>query len=452
MGVDAVVVAAGSSRRMGGIDKLTAIVAGRPLLAWSVGGDGRVAPLVDRVVLVVAPDRVAEVAAADWLPAGTAVVAGGDTRQASVAAGVRHLDRVDPDGGDRPVLVHDGARPLVVGGAGRGGRRRGRPARGGDPRRCPWPRRSSGSTAGGSSRPSTAPGSPPRRRPRARAAGCCSRPGTGSRPTGRPSFTDEAALLEACTITVHAIPGEPSNLKVTLPDDLTRVEQLLARRRAAGRVRPRQPPVRARVSAPPRRHRDRRRARARRPLRRRRRAARGRRRAARRGGPGRPRAPVPQRRAHAARHRQRACCCATSSRGWPRAGLRPASVDVTIIGARPRLGRPPRRDAGGDRRRARPRRGARQRQGVDRQPGGRRGGGPDDLGAGRRHGAGRAHDDPPAGHAHAATSGRSTRSSPARSASTAAARRSTARPTSATSARSCSPTCWCATCATRAWP
>ena len=52
--------------------------------------------------------------------------------------------------------------------------------------------------------------------------------GTGSRPTDRGGFTDEAALLEACTITVHAIPGEPTNLKVTLPDDLTRVEQLLA--------------------------------------------------------------------------------------------------------------------------------------------------------------------------------------------------------------------------------
>jgi len=42
-------------------------------------------------------------------------------------------------------------------------------------------------------------------------------------PEGSPGFTDEAALLEACMIPVHAIPGEPSNLKVTLPDDLRRV-------------------------------------------------------------------------------------------------------------------------------------------------------------------------------------------------------------------------------------
>jgi 2-C-methyl-D-erythritol 4-phosphate cytidylyltransferase / 2-C-methyl-D-erythritol 2,4-cyclodiphosphate synthase len=43
-------------------------------------------------------------------------------------------------------------------------------------------------------------------------------------PDGSGRFTDEAALLEACTIAVHAIPGDPANLKVTLPDDLRRVD------------------------------------------------------------------------------------------------------------------------------------------------------------------------------------------------------------------------------------
>ena len=47
-------------------------------------------------------------------------------------------------------------------------------------------------------------------------------------PDGERQFTDEAALLEACTIPVHAIPGEPANLKVTLPDDLQRVQAALA--------------------------------------------------------------------------------------------------------------------------------------------------------------------------------------------------------------------------------
>jgi 2-C-methyl-D-erythritol 4-phosphate cytidylyltransferase/2-C-methyl-D-erythritol 2,4-cyclodiphosphate synthase len=47
-------------------------------------------------------------------------------------------------------------------------------------------------------------------------------------PEEPPEFTDEAALLEACRIAVHAIPGEPSNLKVTLPDDLRRASLELA--------------------------------------------------------------------------------------------------------------------------------------------------------------------------------------------------------------------------------
>lgn len=43
-------------------------------------------------------------------------------------------------------------------------------------------------------------------------------------PGGADIWTDEAALLEACRIPVHAIPGEAGNLKVTVTDDLVRVE------------------------------------------------------------------------------------------------------------------------------------------------------------------------------------------------------------------------------------
>jgi 2-C-methyl-D-erythritol 4-phosphate cytidylyltransferase/2-C-methyl-D-erythritol 2,4-cyclodiphosphate synthase len=48
---------------------------------------------------------------------------------------------------------------------------------------------------------------------------------------GPDTFTDEAALLEACSIPVHVVPGAPGNLKVTLPDDLDRVALALAGRR-----------------------------------------------------------------------------------------------------------------------------------------------------------------------------------------------------------------------------
>jgi 2-C-methyl-D-erythritol 4-phosphate cytidylyltransferase/2-C-methyl-D-erythritol 2,4-cyclodiphosphate synthase len=44
---------------------------------------------------------------------------------------------------------------------------------------------------------------------------------------GQTRFTDEAALLEACTIPVHPIPGDPVNLKITVPADLRRAEALL---------------------------------------------------------------------------------------------------------------------------------------------------------------------------------------------------------------------------------
>src|SRR5262245_14912629 len=114
--VDVIVVAAGESRRMGGIDKLTAPIAGRPLLARTLAAVGA-AECVQRIVLVVAPSRVGEIRSAPWLPPGvTGVVAGGTDRTGSVAAGLRALDVIDLGAGDpeRVVLVHDGARPCVT--------------------------------------------------------------------------------------------------------------------------------------------------------------------------------------------------------------------------------------------------------------------------------------------------------------------------------------------------
>ncbi|MDQ6793476.1 MAG: NTP transferase domain-containing protein, partial [Chloroflexota bacterium] len=47
---DAIVVAAGASSRMGGIDKLAAMVHDRPLLAWSLDAIAA-APAVERIVV-----------------------------------------------------------------------------------------------------------------------------------------------------------------------------------------------------------------------------------------------------------------------------------------------------------------------------------------------------------------------------------------------------------------
>jgi 2-C-methyl-D-erythritol 4-phosphate cytidylyltransferase len=112
---DAVVVAAGSSQRMGGLDKLAWTVGDRPLLAHTLEALAA-APSVGSIVVVTAPVRREELAAAPWLPAAVgAVVAGGERRQDSVLAGMAALETLVPDpDGRRVVLVHDGARPLVT--------------------------------------------------------------------------------------------------------------------------------------------------------------------------------------------------------------------------------------------------------------------------------------------------------------------------------------------------
>lgn len=96
----AIVVAAGSGSRFGGA-KQWAPLAGRRVVDWSIDAARSVA---DGVVLVVPADEVEAVAE----PAVDVVVAGGDTRSASVRAG---LAAVPSDA--EVVLVHDGARPLA---------------------------------------------------------------------------------------------------------------------------------------------------------------------------------------------------------------------------------------------------------------------------------------------------------------------------------------------------
>jgi 2-C-methyl-D-erythritol 4-phosphate cytidylyltransferase/2-C-methyl-D-erythritol 2,4-cyclodiphosphate synthase len=236
-GVDAVVVAAGLGTRMGGGDKLGLLVAGRPVLAWTLAGLAA-APIVRRIVVVTSPERLAEVAAAPWLPSRVStVVEGGARRQDSVAAGVGALGEGSPDD---VVLVHDGARPLVspelvarVAAAA---------AEHGSaipvvPVAETLKRVVDGQIAATIDRTLLVAAQTPqgiRRDVLARA--------WAERPPGDVAvWTDEAALLEACRIPVHAVPGESTNLKVTLPDDLARVEAALIARGdvAAGALVPR---------------------------------------------------------------------------------------------------------------------------------------------------------------------------------------------------------------------
>ena len=226
---DAVVVAAGVSRRMGGHDKITARIGGRPLVAWSIDALAA-AGSVDRIVLVVAPDSDLLRADPPWRPAGVAaIVGGGSRRQDSVAAGIRWLDAHPgaPGRETRVVLVHDGARPLVSPGlvdavtdaAYEHG--------------AAIPvlsvvetvkRIADGRVVETVDRSDLAAAQTPQgvRRDVLDRAWAAFPPGSG------PEFTDEASLLEACNIEVHAIPGDAANLKVTRPADLERVASVLA--------------------------------------------------------------------------------------------------------------------------------------------------------------------------------------------------------------------------------
>ena len=105
----AILVAAGSSTRMG-FDKLTAPLAGQPLLFWSLQAIEDCAE-ISMAILVCAPQRTEEFAAlAKSFPKISRVVAGGAERSASVLNGLLALAVNPPD----LVAVHDAARPLAT--------------------------------------------------------------------------------------------------------------------------------------------------------------------------------------------------------------------------------------------------------------------------------------------------------------------------------------------------
>jgi len=110
--VGAIIAAAGRSKRMGGGDKLFAVVGGKPLLAHTLSAfDG--CRGVDRVVLVLSPEnmeRGRELVAEAGFSKVAAVCQGGERRQDSVRNGLEALASC------QWVVVHDGARPLVTAG------------------------------------------------------------------------------------------------------------------------------------------------------------------------------------------------------------------------------------------------------------------------------------------------------------------------------------------------
>jgi 2-C-methyl-D-erythritol 4-phosphate cytidylyltransferase len=107
--VGAVIVAAGSSSRMGGVDKTFAPLLGSPLIAHTVERFESF-PEVNEIVVVLAEESVGkgrDLAATRGWHKVTRVCAGGARRQDSVFNGLMALAQCDL------VLVHDGARPCL---------------------------------------------------------------------------------------------------------------------------------------------------------------------------------------------------------------------------------------------------------------------------------------------------------------------------------------------------
>jgi 2-C-methyl-D-erythritol 4-phosphate cytidylyltransferase / 2-C-methyl-D-erythritol 2,4-cyclodiphosphate synthase len=106
------IVAAGKGERAGGATpKQFQRLAGRPLVAHAYDGlAGHGA--IDGVVIVTGADQHAAMAEALGDRRALAVVTGGETRRASVRAG---LEAIAAAGGADRVLIHDAARPIIPG-------------------------------------------------------------------------------------------------------------------------------------------------------------------------------------------------------------------------------------------------------------------------------------------------------------------------------------------------
>lgn len=107
----AVIVAAGSSTRMGGEDKQFIRLCGKPILARSMTAFQN-CPVIEEIVVVTKADSVEAVramAAEYGIDKLTAVTEGGASRAESVRNGVAAVSC-----GAEFVAIHDGARPLVT--------------------------------------------------------------------------------------------------------------------------------------------------------------------------------------------------------------------------------------------------------------------------------------------------------------------------------------------------
>jgi len=218
-----VLVAAGRSTRMQGLDKLLIPLCGRPAIAWVLDALAATPGLAELVIVVNTENQEAihKHVNEAHLSIPVTLCLGGEIRAASVHAGVRHLSPTIEF-----VLIHDAARPLVT------------PAL--------FIQAMQAATVYGAVLPvvpvhDTIKQVDPQGRvmatlPRhqlvaAQTPQCFRRDWLEAAyarvPLDSPGITDEAALLEKAGFPVQTIPGSPENLKLTTPVDLATAEAIL---------------------------------------------------------------------------------------------------------------------------------------------------------------------------------------------------------------------------------
>jgi 2-C-methyl-D-erythritol 4-phosphate cytidylyltransferase len=220
--VGAVIVAAGESRRMQGVDKLYAPLGGQPVIIRTVRVF-QTSEFIDEIVLVVADPSINVIKKfvndENWKKV-SAVVAGGKERSESVANGLRAIHDC------AWVVIHDGARPLV-------------------PRslilRGLLAAEETGSAAAAVPLTDTVKvaeedmlvkGTPPRRLLWAVQTPQVFRYGIIFKAylDLKPEVTDDASLVERLGFPVKLFMGSYDNIKITTPSDITIAEALWNRR------------------------------------------------------------------------------------------------------------------------------------------------------------------------------------------------------------------------------
>lgn len=221
----AVIVAAGTGTRFGDGAKVLAPIGDRPLLAWVLDAIETSVAVRESILVTGGHTEAAirTVVTEGCWSKRVACVSGGATRQQSVAAGVR---AVPAD--LRVVLVHDGARPLVIGG---------------DFDRCAAAAAAHGGAIVATPVPDTLKrvrdgrivttidrndlwaAQTPQGFRRDRLIEACDVAMREDR-----EFTDEASIFEFLGWPVAIVPGSRSNFKITHSEDLELAEAMIAAR------------------------------------------------------------------------------------------------------------------------------------------------------------------------------------------------------------------------------